>query len=49
VRYEYVDPAYERLSAGQKILLRVGPAQERQLKQKLREVRETLVRSQTLR
>ena len=28
VRYEYVDPELERLSAGQKAMLRVGPANE---------------------
>jgi hypothetical protein len=46
VRYEYVDPAYERLSAGQKMLLRMGPANERRLKQKLAELRENLARAQ---
>lgn len=46
VRYEYVDPALENLSAGQKMLLRVGPANERKLKQKLAELRGELVGSQ---
>jgi len=46
IRYEYVDPDLERMSAGQKMLLRVGPANERRLKQKLAELREHLVRSQ---
>ncbi|WP_313951037.1 DUF3014 domain-containing protein [Accumulibacter sp.] len=40
VRYEYVDPALETLSAGQKILLRMGPENARQLKAKLREFRQ---------
>ena len=31
VRYEFVDPALERLSAGQKIMLRVGPDNRRRL------------------
>jgi hypothetical protein len=43
VRYEYVDPRLESLSAGQKMLLRMGPANERKLKQKLAELRGELV------
>jgi hypothetical protein len=43
VRYEFVDPALESLSAGQKILLRVGPANERRLKAKLSELRRELL------
>jgi hypothetical protein len=39
VRYEFTNPQYESLSAGQKMLLRVGPEHERQLKAKLREIR----------
>jgi hypothetical protein len=46
VRYEYVDAELEELSAGQKMLLRVGPANERKLKQKLAEVRAALVGQQ---
>ena len=42
VRYEFADPQLESLSAGQKILVRVGPAHERRLKAKLREVRALL-------
>jgi hypothetical protein len=42
VRYEFVDPQLESLSAGQKILVRVGLAHERRLKQKLRELRALL-------
>ena len=39
LRYEFDDPALEARSAGQKILLRLGPAHSRQLKAKLTEVR----------
>ena len=42
VRYEYADPRLEQLAAGQKILVRVGPANERRLKAKLRELRALL-------
>lgn len=35
VRYEFADPRLESLSAGQKILLRMGPENARALKQKL--------------
>lgn len=44
VRYEYADAELEDLSSGQKMLLRMGPANERKLKQKLKEVRAHLVR-----
>lgn len=40
--YEYVDPALESLSVGQKMMLRVGPADEAAIKAKLREVRAQL-------
>jgi hypothetical protein len=43
VRYQYVDPELESLAAGQKILVRVGPANERILKRKLSELRLLLV------
>lgn len=43
VRYQYVDPDLERLAAGQKILMRVGPDNERRLKAKLRELRRELL------
>lgn len=46
VRYEFADPELQNLSAGQKMLVRMGPANERKLKQKLRELRANLVRSQ---
>ena len=44
VRYEFEDPRLEKLTAGQKILVRVGPENERKLKQKLAELRTHLVR-----
>jgi len=49
VRYQYVDPELESLSAGQKILLRVGPVNARRLKAKLAEIRDELVRRGTKR
>jgi hypothetical protein len=39
VRYEFADPRLEALSAGQKMLLRMGPDNARQLRQKLAEFR----------
>lgn len=44
VRYEFADPALESLAAGQKILLRMGPANERRIKAKLGELRQALTR-----
>lgn len=41
----FVDPQLESLSAGQKILVRVGPVNERRLKARLRELRSALVAS----
>ncbi len=41
--YVYTDPALESLSAGQKLLLRVGPANEATIKDKLRAIRAALV------
>jgi len=43
-RYEFSDPALESLSAGQKILVRAGPVNERRLKAKLAEFRAELVK-----
>lgn len=43
LRYQYADPTLESLTAGQKILLRVGPVNQRRLKAKLAEVRQQLV------
>lgn len=39
VLYEFDDPSLQRLSAGQRLLLRVGPVNERRLKLKLAELR----------
>lgn len=39
VRYEFVDPSLESLSAGQKMLLRVGPTNQRRLQAKLADFR----------
>ncbi|MEO8059719.1 MAG: DUF3014 domain-containing protein [Burkholderiales bacterium] len=44
VRYEFANPAFESLSAGQKMLMRTGPVNERRLKAKLIEVRQQLLR-----
>lgn len=43
VLYEFADPKYEQLSAGQKMMVRVGPENEQLLKAKLREIRKALV------
>ena len=43
VRYEYTDPALQSLTAGQKIMIRVGAVNERRLKARLREARARLV------
>ena len=40
VRYEFVDPALESLSSGQKILVRMGPANQARAKALLRKLRE---------
>jgi hypothetical protein len=42
LRYEFADPALEALPAGQKMMLRVGPANQRRLKAKLSEARTML-------
>ena len=47
LRYEYADPTLEARSAGQKLLLRVGPDNARQLKAKLAEVRGLIARAET--
>lgn len=39
LRYEFADPQLEALSAGQKILIRMGPVNERRMKTKLAEFR----------
>jgi hypothetical protein len=43
VFYEYADPKLEALSSGQKLLLRMGPANEAIMKGKLRELRKAVV------
>lgn len=43
VFYEYADPQLEALSAGQKLLIRMGPVNERTLKDKLRALRAVIV------
>jgi hypothetical protein len=43
VRYQFVDPELESLAAGQKILVRVGPVNERRLKARLAELRAQIV------
>lgn len=49
VRYEFADPAIESLASGQKILVRVGPVNQRRLKAKLVEIRAELVARATRR
>jgi hypothetical protein len=44
VLYQYEDPALERLSSGQKLLLRMGSSHARAVKQKLREFRAQIAR-----
>jgi hypothetical protein len=44
VLYEYADPALADLSAGQKLLLRMGPENESRVKAKLREIKRALSR-----
>jgi hypothetical protein len=46
-RYEYEDPALQRLTAGQKMLLRVGPDNRKVLKAKLEQLRQQLLRVST--
>lgn len=41
--YEFADPALDSLTAGQKIMVRVGPDNERKLKAKLAELRQELL------
>ena len=45
VFYQFADPKLEDLSAGQKLMVRMGPANERSLKAKLRDLRAELVQS----
>lgn len=45
LRYEFADPNLQSLSAGQRIMLRVGPAHRQALKAKLAELRKLLARA----
>jgi flagellar basal body-associated protein FliL len=45
VFYQFADPRLEDLSAGQKLMIRMGPANERALKGRLRDLRAELVQS----
>jgi len=45
VFYQFADPRLEDLSAGQKLMVRMGPANERLLKTRLRDLRAELVQS----
>jgi len=46
VFYKYADPALQKLSAGQKTLLRIGPANMAIVKTKLMEIRKRLAAPQ---
>ncbi|NIQ97771.1 MAG: DUF3014 domain-containing protein [Desulfuromonadales bacterium] len=46
VRYRYADPQLESLSAGRKILIRIGSENAAVLKGKLREIRDALIEAQ---
>jgi hypothetical protein len=46
VLYQYADPKLEAMSAGQKVLVRMGPENARVLKDKLRELRSELIAQQ---
>ena len=49
VRYEFVDPELEALPSGQKILLRMGPANEARAKALIRELRKRVATSDVAR
>ena len=44
VTYRFDDPALESLAAGQKLLLRMGPVNERRMRAKLAEIRALLAK-----
>jgi hypothetical protein len=46
-RYQYDDPGFERLTSGQKLLLRMGPDHRKALKAKLEDVRRQLLQVST--
>ena len=43
VLYEFADPAFEALSSGQKLMLRMGPDNAATLKRRLQKFRDKLV------
>jgi len=45
VHYEYADPALKQASAGQKLLMRMGPVNQRRLQAKLAEFRKALAQT----
>ena len=45
VLYQFADPALESLSAGQKLMLRIGPVNQRRVKAKLQEIRRLVTAS----
>jgi hypothetical protein len=49
LRYEFDDPALEALPAGQKIMIRMGRENELQIKAKLKELREHIVKRKSVR
>lgn len=49
VHYQFADPGLQSLAAGQKILLRVGPANAKRLKVKLAQVRAAIVNAPAVR
>lgn len=49
VRYEFVDPALESLSSGQKVLVRMGPVNAARAKTLIRKVRERVATSEVAR
>jgi hypothetical protein len=47
VNYEFVDPELENLSAGQKMMIRIGPQNAAILKAKLRELRKAIAKQES--
>lgn len=47
VRYEFADPAFEALSSGQKIMLRVGSVNQNRLKARLSALRQEILKRST--
>ena len=44
VRYEFADPALEAMSAGRKLLVRIGPTHQQRLQAKLKDIRAHVAR-----